>query len=116
MKRFAILEDRSDICVIFTDIQPGSMDGLKLAAAVRGRWPLCQPDGLENARLRALFAPCESDSGDVAARCCQKPGIEINSLIVVARRATKNPSIARIKTTERKWRSPVLAALKRDDP
>jgi CheY-like chemotaxis protein len=35
-----ILEARSDIGVIFTDIQmPGSMDGLKLARAVRGRWP-----------------------------------------------------------------------------
>jgi|tagenome__1003787_1003787.scaffolds.fasta_scaffold20942908_4 CheY-like chemotaxis protein len=34
------LENRSDIRVVFTDIQmPGSMDGLKLAAAVRGRWP-----------------------------------------------------------------------------
>jgi two-component system, response regulator PdtaR len=34
------LERRSDIAVIFTDIHmPGSMDGLKLAAAVRGRWP-----------------------------------------------------------------------------
>jgi two-component system, response regulator PdtaR len=36
----AILEVRSDITVLFTDIQmPGSMDGLKLAAAVKGRWP-----------------------------------------------------------------------------
>jgi CheY-like chemotaxis protein len=36
----AILEARSDISVLFTDIQmPGSMDGLKLAAAVKGRWP-----------------------------------------------------------------------------
>ena len=35
-----ILESRPDITVIFTDIQmPGSMDGLKLARAVRGRWP-----------------------------------------------------------------------------
>ncbi len=35
-----ILESRSDITVVFTDIQmPGSMDGLKLARAVRGRWP-----------------------------------------------------------------------------
>jgi CheY-like chemotaxis protein len=35
-----ILEARWDITVIFTDIQmPGSMDGLKLARAVRGRWP-----------------------------------------------------------------------------
>jgi CheY-like chemotaxis protein len=36
----AILEGRLDITVVFTDIQmPGSMDGLKLAAAVRDRWP-----------------------------------------------------------------------------
>jgi CheY-like chemotaxis protein len=35
-----ILEVRLDIRVVFTDIQmPGSMDGLKLAAAIRGRWP-----------------------------------------------------------------------------
>src|SRR5260370_30483871 len=35
-----ILEGRPDIKVIFTDIQiPGSMDGLKLAHAVRGPWP-----------------------------------------------------------------------------
>jgi CheY-like chemotaxis protein len=35
-----ILETRLDISVIFTDVQmPGSMDGLKLARAVRGRWP-----------------------------------------------------------------------------
>ena len=35
-----ILESRRDITVVFTDIQmPGSMDGLKLAKAVRGRWP-----------------------------------------------------------------------------
>jgi two-component sensor histidine kinase/CheY-like chemotaxis protein len=37
----AILESRSDIELLFTDIQmPGSMDGLKLAHAVRERWPL----------------------------------------------------------------------------
>ena len=35
-----ILENRLDITVVFTDIQmPGSMDGLKLAQAIRGRWP-----------------------------------------------------------------------------
>jgi len=35
-----ILGDRLDITVVFTDIQmPGSMDGLKLAAVIRGRWP-----------------------------------------------------------------------------
>jgi two-component sensor histidine kinase/ActR/RegA family two-component response regulator len=36
----AILESRSDIELLFTDIQmPGSMDGLKLAYAVHERWP-----------------------------------------------------------------------------
>jgi CheY-like chemotaxis protein len=36
----AILESRSDIALLFTDIQmPGSMDGLKLAHAVHDRWP-----------------------------------------------------------------------------
>jgi CheY-like chemotaxis protein len=35
----AILESRSDIAMLFTDIQmPGSMDGLKLAHAVHERW------------------------------------------------------------------------------
>jgi CheY-like chemotaxis protein len=36
----AILEARRDIRVVVTDIQmPGSMDGLKLAATIRNRWP-----------------------------------------------------------------------------
>ena len=36
----SILESRSDISLLFTDIQmPGSMDGLKLARAVHERWP-----------------------------------------------------------------------------
>jgi two-component system, response regulator PdtaR len=36
----AILERRSDIDVVFTDIRmPGSMDGLRLAHCVRDRWP-----------------------------------------------------------------------------
>jgi CheY-like chemotaxis protein len=35
-----ILEGRSDIRIVFTDVDmPGSMDGLKLAAAIRDRWP-----------------------------------------------------------------------------
>jgi CheY-like chemotaxis protein len=35
-----ILEARRDIRVVVTDIQmPGSMDGLKLAATIRHRWP-----------------------------------------------------------------------------
>jgi CheY-like chemotaxis protein len=36
----AILTERPNIHVVFTDIQmPGSMDGLKLARFVRDRWP-----------------------------------------------------------------------------
>jgi CheY-like chemotaxis protein len=36
----AILESRSDIALMFTDIQmPGSMDGLQLAHTVHKRWP-----------------------------------------------------------------------------
>src|ERR1041385_985902 len=36
----SILESRSDISLLFSDIQmPGSMDGLKLAHAVHERWP-----------------------------------------------------------------------------
>ncbi|MBP2558198.1 CheY-like chemotaxis protein [Neorhizobium galegae] len=35
-----ILETRADIRIVFTDIDmPGSMNGMKLAAAVRDRWP-----------------------------------------------------------------------------
>src|ERR1700733_10289548 len=35
-----LLESRADISLLFTDINmPGSMDGLKLAHAVRNRWP-----------------------------------------------------------------------------
>jgi CheY-like chemotaxis protein len=38
-----ILETRSDIQIVFTDINmPGSMDGLKLTYAVRERWPPVQ--------------------------------------------------------------------------
>jgi len=36
----SVLEARTDIRVIFTDIQmPGSIDGLRLAHLVRNRWP-----------------------------------------------------------------------------
>lgn len=35
-----LLETRQDISILFTDIDmPGSMDGLRLSAAVRDRWP-----------------------------------------------------------------------------
>ncbi len=35
-----ILESRSDIDLVFTDVQmPGTMDGIKLAHYIRNRWP-----------------------------------------------------------------------------
>tara|TARA_R110002020_G_scaffold36822_5_gene110646 strand:+ start:3866 stop:4258 length:393 start_codon:yes stop_codon:yes gene_type:complete len=35
-----ILESRSDVDLVFTDIQmPGTMDGLKLSHYIRNRWP-----------------------------------------------------------------------------
>ncbi|HXC57134.1 MAG TPA: response regulator [Rhizomicrobium sp.] len=47
----AILETRRDIRAVFTDIRmSGSIDGLKLAHAIRGRWPpihLLLTSGLE---------------------------------------------------------------------
>jgi CheY-like chemotaxis protein len=55
-----ILERRTDIRIVFTDIDmPGSMDGLKLAEAVRGRWPpieIIVTSGHPRARNRALPA------------------------------------------------------------
>jgi len=54
----AILEARSDITVLFTDIQmPGSMDGLKLAAAVKGRWAPDQDCRNVRPRQRAARRP-----------------------------------------------------------
>jgi CheY-like chemotaxis protein len=36
----SILEQRDDVRLVFTDVDmPGSMDGLRLAAYVRDRWP-----------------------------------------------------------------------------
>jgi two-component system, response regulator PdtaR len=39
----AILESRTDIRIVLTDVDmPGSMDGLRLAEVVRDRWPPVQ--------------------------------------------------------------------------
>ena len=54
----AILETRKDIRIVFADIHmAGSMDGLKLARAVRDRWPpieLILTSGLTKVRQRDL--------------------------------------------------------------
>jgi two-component system, response regulator PdtaR len=53
----AILEARSDIEIIFTDIQmPGSMDGLRLAKYVKGKWP-----PIKIIATSGRFAICEGD-------------------------------------------------------
>jgi len=57
----AILKVRSDIQIIITDIQlPGSMDGLKFAAAVRERWPAIK------------FIVTTGDADPVTTRCQSK--------------------------------------------
>ena len=57
-KAIKILEANPAIRVLFTDIDmPGSMDGLKLAAAVRDRWPpirIVVASGLRKINLEAL--------------------------------------------------------------
>lgn len=69
-----ILESRNDIRIVFTDINmPGSMDGLKLAEAVRDRWPpieLILTSGLrgltkEQMPSRGRFLPKPYDPEDV---------------------------------------------------
>lgn len=71
-----ILEARHDVRVMFTDIQlGGSMDGLKLAAAVRGRWPpikIVATSGHVNVQANDLpdggrFLPKPYSSSQIAA-------------------------------------------------
>ena len=63
-----ILEARSDISVVFTDVDmPGSMDGLKLAHYIRDRWP---PIILIVASGKAIVAESQLPTG---ARFFNKP-------------------------------------------
>jgi CheY-like chemotaxis protein len=61
-----ILESRLDICIVFTDIDlPGGLDGVRLAAIVRDRWPPIHiiltsghvPPGRQDLPSGALFFP-----------------------------------------------------------
>lgn len=74
-----ILEIRRDIRVVFADIKlPGSMDGLRLAHAIRGRWPpihLILTSGLiltneENLPETALFIAKPYSPEQVTAALC----------------------------------------------
>lgn len=58
-----ILESRTDIRLIFTDVDmPGSMDGLKLAHFVRHRWP---PIKIIVASGKAILRESELPTGAV---------------------------------------------------
>jgi DNA-binding NtrC family response regulator len=72
----AVLEARNDIRLIITDINmPGSMDGLKLAAAVRGRWPPIKiiiatgkgPPAREQMPCGSVFVPKPYRAGSIVA-------------------------------------------------
>jgi two-component sensor histidine kinase/ActR/RegA family two-component response regulator len=71
----AILESRSDISLLFTDIQmPGTMDGLTLAHAVHDRWP-----AIKIILVSGQLKPAESDK-PVDSRFFGKP-LEIKEMI-----------------------------------
>jgi CheY-like chemotaxis protein len=83
-----ILEVRLDITVVFTDIQmPGSMDGLKLAAAIRGRWPpikIVATSGRVNVRKidlpeGGLFLPKPYSSAEIARTLHELTGAELRA-------------------------------------
>jgi two-component system, response regulator PdtaR len=70
-----ILESRGDIRIMFTDINmPGSMDGIRLAQAVRGRWPpikIILTSGLSGGDLKLLpegsqFIPKPYDADQIS--------------------------------------------------
>jgi CheY-like chemotaxis protein len=72
----SILETRSDIVLLFTDVNmPGSMDGLKLAHAVRERWPPIKivivsgdaPLALQDLPSRARFFGKPFEAGTMVA-------------------------------------------------
>jgi CheY-like chemotaxis protein len=74
----ALLELHKEICLIFTDVDmPGSMDGLKLAHYVRGRWPPVKITSghvkvdEENLPAGALFVPKPYDAAEIARKVRQ---------------------------------------------
>lgn len=76
----SILESRSDISLLFTDIQmPGSMDGLKLAHAVHDRWP-----AIKIILVSGQVKPSETDK-PADSRFFGKP-IEVKQMIGELRR------------------------------
>src|SRR5215210_6872609 len=70
-----LLESRSDIELLFTDIQmPGSMNGLKLAHAVHERWP-----SIKIILVSGQVTPTEADR-PINSRFFGKP-LEVQQMI-----------------------------------
>ena len=102
----AILESRSDIELLFTDIQmPGSMDGLKLAHAVHRRWPSVKII-LVSGKLTLADAEKPTDS-----RFFGKP-LEVKQMIAEMQEMIGQGSLSVIQTDI----SPVLAKAMQTEP
>jgi two-component system, response regulator PdtaR len=77
----AVLEARQDIHLVFTDIDmPGSMDGLKLAAAVRDRWP----------PVHIIITTGKSRPQEMPANALFIPKPYVRSAVVAAMRTFEN--------------------------
>jgi two-component sensor histidine kinase/ActR/RegA family two-component response regulator len=102
----AILESRSDIELLFTDIQmPGSMDGLRLAYAVHERWPSIKII-LVSGKLTLADAEKPTDS-----RFFGKP-LEVKQMIAEMQEMIGQGSLSVIQTDI----SPVLAKAMQTEP
>jgi two-component sensor histidine kinase/CheY-like chemotaxis protein len=89
-----ILESRSDISLLFTDIQmPGSMDGLKLAHAVHDRWP-----SIKIILVSGQVKPSEADR-PADSRFFGKP-IEVKQMIAELREMVGAGSLKIVPDTD----------------
>jgi two-component sensor histidine kinase len=95
----SILESRSDIELLFTDIQmPGSMDGLRLAHAVHERWP-----SIKIILVSGKLVPTDAEK-PVHSRFFGKP-LEIKQMIAEMQQMIGQGSLSIIQADL----SPVLA-------
>jgi CheY-like chemotaxis protein len=82
-----VLELRSDIRAVFTDINmPGTLDGLRLARAVRGRWP-----PIHLILTSGLVSPSEEDF-PANGRFIRKPYRPEHVIATIRELLGRNPS------------------------